>query len=228
MSQMPEIDEVILEKCKDKNNELHMIQKSQIKGFKYENDSEVFDYKQYRNVQLNLRGKKQIENAAITLECCEILKENGFDLDEDIILKGLKTVIHPGRFEKIYEKPTIIFDGGHNEQAIDNLKETIDIYYQKEKKIYVISILKKKDYKRVLDQILDDDNIYIFTSGNDGKLYADNNVLYEYAKQKVKNNEIYKMELDDAIGFCKEKLDCVSFIIGSFYVYGDVVDLLKV
>ena len=125
----------------------------------------------------------------------------------------------------MHQNPTIIFDGGHNEQAIENLKETIDLCYKNAKKIYVISVLKSKDYHKIIEDILDKENVYIFTNGNDKNLFTDKYLMYEYAKQRNDKAEIYEMELEKAIQFCKEKTECVSFVIGSFYIYNDVKNI---
>ena len=222
MEQKTNIDDIIEKTCKEKQNILHMVQQSEIKNQRFEKDREVFDYKQYHNIEVNLKGKRQIQNAALVLECCEILNKNGYLLSEEVIKNGLKTVIHKGRFEEIYQNPIMIFDGGHNEQAIENLKETIDLCYKNANKIYVISVLKSKDYQKIIEDILDKDNVYIFTGGNDENLFTDKHLMYEYAKKINNNAEIYEMDLKEAIQFCKEKRDFVSFIIGSFYIYDDV------
>lgn len=226
MEQEPKIDNIIIQTCKEKHSTLHMISKLEIKNLKFEDSKEIFDYRKYHNMEINLRGKRQIQNATIVLECCDILKNKGYCITEDSIRQGLKTVIHKARFETIYENPTIIFDGGHNEQAIQNLKETINIYYGKTKKIYVISVLKSKDFKTILDDVMEDGNIYIFTNGNDENRYVENYLMYDYAKQISQNVEVYKMELEEAIRFCEKKTDCVSFVIGSFYIYNDVINIL--
>ena len=226
MEQKTNIDDIIEKTCKEKQNILHMVQQSEIKNQRFEKDREVFDYKQYHNIEVNLKGKRQIQNAALVLECCEILNKNGYLLSEEVIKNGLKTVIHKGRFEEIYQNPIMIFDGGHNEQAIENLKETIDLYYKNANKIYVISVLKSKDYQKIIEDILDKDNVYIFTGGNDENLFTDKHLMYEYAKKINNNAEIYEMDLKEAIQFCKEKTEYVSFIIGSFYIYDDVKKIL--
>lgn len=227
MMQKPEIDKIIIKTCQEKQNILHMIAKTEIENVRIENEYEVFDYKQYQNVQINLKGKRQVQNASLVLECCDILKKNGYIIKEETIRSGLRTVIHKGRFETIYENPTIIFDGGHNEQAIENLKETIDIFYKKAKKIYVISVLKSKDYQKILEDILEEDSVYVFTNGNDKNRYTDNHLMFEYAKQINDKIEMYEMELTKAIQFCKEKAEYVSFVIGSFYIYNDVNNDVK-
>ena len=227
IEQKPNIDDIIAETCKEKHNTLHMIQQSEIKNQRFENDREIFDYKQYHDIEVNLKGRKQIQNATLVLECCDILNKNGYFLSEEMIKNGLKTVIHKGRFEIIHQNPTMIFDGGHNEQAIQNLKETIDLYYKKEKKIFIISVLKSKDYKTILDEMIEEESIYIFTNGNDKKIYTDNHLMYTYARHMNQNVEIHDMELEKAVQFCKGKADCVSFMIGSFYIYNDIKKFLK-
>ena len=58
----------------------------------------------------------------------------------------------------IMNNPKIIFDGGHNEDAINNLKETIEMYYPNEQKVYILSSLKTKDYKTVVKILTKDKN----------------------------------------------------------------------
>lgn len=222
VSQNTEIDKIVIEKCKETHNRLHLIHTSEITNLKYEQDKERFSYKQYKNIETNLKGKRQVFNAAIALECCDILKEKEFKIREETMREGLKTVIHKGRFEVIHQNPMMIFDGGHNEQAIENLKGTIEIYYKKAQKIYVISILKSKDYKKILEDIIEEDSIYIFTNGNDKKRFTDNHLMFEYAKQIKDDAKLYEMELEEAIQYCKEKTEYVWVIIGSFYIYEDV------
>ena len=225
MEQTPNIDDIIENTCKEKQNILHMVGQSEIRNQRFENDKEIFDYKQYYNIEVNLKGKRQIQNAALVLECCDILNKKGYFLSEEVIKNGLKTVIHRGRFEVIHQNPPMIFDGGHNEQAIENLKETIDLCYKNDKKIYVISVLKSKDYHKIIEDILDKDNVYIFTDGNDKNLFTDKHLMYEYAKQRNDKVVMYEMDLKEAIEFCKEKTEYVSFIIGSFYIYDNVKKL---
>ena len=110
MEQKTNIDDIIEKTCKEKQNILHMVQQSEIKNQRFEKDREVFDYKQYHNIEVNLKGKRQIQNAALALECCDILNKNGYLLSEEVIKNGLKTVIHKGRFEEIYQNPIMIFD----------------------------------------------------------------------------------------------------------------------
>ena len=226
VEQKPSIQRIIQETCLNKNNELSVIKKADIQNKKYENEFLVFDYKQNKNIKLNLKGDKQFENASICLEAINILKQKGFNISEKAIKEGLQSVIHKARFEIINKNPLIIYDGGHNEEAILNFINTVNTYYKQKEKIYIISILKSKDYKTVLNYLLKDEgSTFIFTSGNNKERYVSSEELYKTAKNITKNDKLYKMNLQEAILYAKKQENKVSFAIGSFYIYEDVKNI---
>lgn len=224
------INDIISQTCNTKNNELHLLKEEDITQYSYGIDFQKFNYKEYKNVEINLKGKKQIYNASVCLECMDILKNKGYDVSDIAVREGLKTVIHKARFEILNESPTIIFDGGHNENAIINLKETINQYYKNENKVFIISILKTKDYRTILKLLLDDkDAIYIFTSGNDkDRFFSKEELYYEAIKYINNDNTLIMRELNEAIDLAaKEHKNRVIFIIGSFYVYKTVIEKIE-
>lgn len=192
------VREIIEETCKIKNNELHLIEERDITNYSFDREFQKIDYKEHKNILISLKGKCQIYNASLCLECIDVLRKKGYKIDEEAVKQGLKTVVHKARFEKINEKPEIIFDGGHNENAIKNVKKMINQYYSNNEKIYIVSILKSKDYKTVVKLLTEDEAILIFTSGNDEKRYVSKEDLFNEAK-KYKNNNIYISDLSEAI-----------------------------
>ncbi len=229
VEQKPCIQRIIEETCLNKNNQLSVVKKADIQNKKCEDEFLVFDYKQNKNIKINLKGEKQFENASICLETINILKQKGFNISEKAIKEGLQSVIHKARFEIINKKPQIIYDGGHNEEAILNFINTVNTYYKQKEKIYIISILKSKDYKTVLNYLLKDEkSIFIFTSGNDEERYVSSEELYKTAKNTTKNDKLYKMNLKEAILYAKKQENKVSFVVGSFYIYADVKNILEI
>lgn len=230
-AQSEDVNQVFIKTCEEKNNKLHLVKESDIENFKYDNDFQYFDYKDMKNIAINLKGLKQINNASICIECIKILRDKGYEISEENLRKGLKSIIHHGRMESLNQNPLIIFDGAHNEPAINNLNKTIDMYYKDYKKTYIISILKAKDYPRILQLLLEkNEGTFIFTNGNSTERYTSNKDLYnESIKYKKENQEIYMKELEEAINEVKSKYDKnnVTFIVGSFYVYGDVIKQIK-
>lgn len=224
-----EVNEIIEDTCKAKNNTLHLIKEQDISNYSYDENYQKFDYKNYKNILVNLKGKKQIYNASICLECMNILKDKGYTINENGIRKGLSTVIHRARFEQLNENPIVIYDGAHNKPAMQNLINSVNMYYKNNKKIFIVSILKTKDYKSMLGELLQDkEAVYIFTSGNSTERYVQGEILANTAKEVMKEANIQVKDLKDALEYViKDCKNYTIFIVGSFYVYGDVIDMLK-
>ena len=225
----PEITEVIQEKCKKEHNKLHLINPENIIDYKYNDYFQSFSYKKYKNIEINLKGKVQTLNATEAIETIDILNRKGFFISEKAIREGLKTVVHRARMEKICDNPCIIFDGGHNENAIKNLKQNVNQYYKNQQRVYIISILKTKDYSTIIKELLEDkDAIFYFTDGVIEKPYVEKEKLKEEAEQYIDSNKINIASLEEALRQTKILYkDRVIFVVGSFYVYKKVMDILK-
>lgn len=223
-SQNSEVDKVIIDTCKRKNNRLHLLSKNDITNYNFDSNYQYFDFKDFKQVPIILKGTKQIQNAAICIECMNVLNNLGYKIKKEAIIDGLKSVVHKARIETLSKNPLIIYDGAHNESAIENLQSVINTYYKNYKKIYVVSVLKRKDYNKMLQLLFQDKNAeFIFTSGNDINRYASSRELFDAALQYKTTQEISMKTLDDAIKYImKYGTNTINFIVGSFYVYGDV------
>ena len=230
LSDDKDVNNKIKETCFNKNNKLHIVKKQDIKNHSYNQEFQQFDYKNYKDIIINLKGEKQLINSSIAIECIEILNKKTYYISEDALREGLRTVIHKGRFEKINDKPLIIFDGAHNKPAIENFIKSCNMYYKAQNKVYVISILKTKDYKMILKDLLKDEkSVFIFTDGNNKKRYLPKEELLNIAKTYTNNQKLYIKDLEDAIDFIKEKyINDVIFFVGSLYIYGTVIKKLEI
>lgn len=224
-----EIVNIIEKKCKEKNNVLHLINNKDIENYTYTEELQKFNYKNYKDIEINLKGQVQTLNAAECLETLTILKQRGFKITEEAIRKGLKTVVHRARMERIHEKPTIIFDGGHNQSAIQNLKQNIKQYYKNQKKVYIISILQTKDYSTIIKELSEDkEAIFYFTDGIEEKPYVSAKELVKKAKEYNCEDRIFNKNLEDAITEAKKLYkDRTIFIVGSFYIYKTVNEIIE-
>ena len=225
----PEIDNVFITECKKKDNNLHIINNSEIVNYYYDNDFQYFDYKNIQNIAVNLKGKVQVKNACLCMEAFDILNKLGYHVSIESIKKGLKTVVHRARMEKLNSRPLIIYDGAHNVPAIKNLQDTIKMYYENKQRIYIISILKRKDYNKMLQLVSEDKNAeFILTSGNNQDTYTSSEELYKCMKEYVSADRIHKKNLNSAIiDVMNGNQDAVTFIIGSFYTYGTVTNVIR-
>ena len=131
--------------------------------------------------------------------------------------------------EKLVNNPCIIFDGGHNENAIRNLKQNIEQYYKNKKRVYIISILQTKDYNTIIKELSEDNEaVFYFTNGVQDRPYVPAKTLKEEAIKYIEEERVNARNLEEAIKEVKEKYkDRTIFIIGSFYVYKNVIKALK-
>ena len=227
--QTPDVDDVFKNECMKKNNQLYIVRECDISNYKYDNNLQYFDYKDMTGLAVNLKGMVQIKNASICIEAINVLRKNGYEISDESVRKGLKTVIHRARMEKLSDKPFIVYDGAHNEPAMRNLKDMVQMYYSDLKRVYIVSILKSKDYRKMLKILAEDkEGKFIFTSGNDSDRYVDKGELYNCMREYANEDRICVMNLEDAIFSTKEfEENTVNLVVGSFYVYGDVVDAIN-
>ena len=226
-----EVLDVIENKCKSTNSKLHLVTKEDCLDYKYDRNLQYFTYKNLKDITMNLKGKKQIYNSTICLKAVEILREKGYKIENTIIINSLKNVIHRARFEKLLDNPEIIYDGAHNKPAIENLIETIDQYYLDKEKAFVVSILGTKDYKTIIKMLVqkyNNDEFY-FTDGVSDRKFIDSSELMKVAKENNENGIYNSGELVKTIEKVTKKYrnsNKIIFIIGSFYIYKEVVDTI--
>ena len=222
----PYVIDIIREKCDEVKNNLHIVKTNEILDYSNKEGKEEFTYKNYYKISTNLKGKVQVYNASEVLECMDILKNKGYEIPEIAIKNGLNTVIHRARMEEISQEPLIIFDGGHNENAIKNLKQNIKEYYLNSKHVYIISILKTKDYKTIIKELAEDkDAIFFLTNGNNKKTYVAKKNLYEEAEKYISSNKLFMYDFKTAVDIAKKVYtDRTIFVVGSFYVYKSLIE----
>ena len=226
-NQSENVNQVFINKCEQVKNKIHIIKDEDIENYKFDKDYQYFDFKDHKNIQLNLRGKAQIRNTALSLEVIDIVRKKGFKIPEEAVRDALTNIVNHGRMELLNKDPQIIFDGAHNIPAMQNLMEMVEMYYPNTNKQYIVSILERKDFEDMLRILSKDKNSrVILTSGNDEMKYASKEHLYECAKEYIPEDRLDKMELKEALVKAKNG-NVLTFVIGSFYVYGTVVETLK-
>jgi dihydrofolate synthase/folylpolyglutamate synthase len=113
-------------------------------------NGEEFDWKMgdqnWSCIQISMIGKHQIENASLAIMAAHLLNDKSqFVIDSTSIRKGIKKAYWPGRFEVIYNYPTVIIDGAHNEEGIHTLvREVKKRYHDKEIHIVFAALRDKK------------------------------------------------------------------------------------
>ena len=121
-----------------------------------------FLYKE-KEYEIGLLGEHQIYNAIVAIEVLEKLSAiNKVKIEYEDIYDGIKETKWLGRLTRVSENPPIYVDGAHNEAAWLFLKGAVNKYFTNKKIIYIIGVLKDKEYTRMVD-ILKDTMNYVIT-----------------------------------------------------------------
>lgn len=144
--QNEEVAKVFAEACKKLNVPFTEVYGDEIKVGRQNLKGQKISYKEYKQMEVPLLGCYQAENAALALEALNMLRKDGLILKDEKIRKGFAQSVWPARFEVLSKKPYIIADGAHNVDAVKKLMETMRFYFTNQRIIYIIGVLKDKDY----------------------------------------------------------------------------------
>jgi dihydrofolate synthase/folylpolyglutamate synthase len=159
MEQPEEAMEVVQRTARERHCRLRVTDRQQItnvkrgKGNAFERQR--FDYKGadgvvYKQLEINLAGSFQLDNALLAVETIRVLQGKGFAITEAALRKGLRETVWRGRFCVIARKPLFVVDGAHNEDAARKLAQSVEFYFTNRRIIYIMGILRDKEYEKVI------------------------------------------------------------------------------
>lgn len=222
----PDAETVISEKAKKLGCEYRKKDLSQLKNTKYGINGSVFDFGNIKNIEIPLVGAFQPENAASVIEAISILNRHGLNISEKALKSGLSKVRWKGRFEVLHRHPTVIFDGGHNEEgiaaAIKSAKLCLD-----QRPIVISGVLRDKDHKKMAAEISEIANtVFTVTPSSPRALDA-----IEYAGDYLNTHvlAIPCASFDEAVSrgyLLAEQTDIPLLCVGSLYSYPDFKNAL--
>ena len=117
---------------------------------KYGLEQQSFDYLDYKKCRIHISGVWQPENAAVAIEAACQLQNMGYHIPKEAVYQGLKNARWPGRFTILSKNPLFIMDGAHNEDAAKKLRKSFETYLKGKPLIFIIGVLKDKEYDKIL------------------------------------------------------------------------------
>ena len=181
----------------------------------------VFDWPGLPEVNLLMKGKHQIKNATLAYAILQYLKQKRiFNISDVNIYRGMRQAFWKGRFEVIHNHPAIILDGAHNLEGMTQLCETVKMLYPNKRHLFVVSILKDKDYKAMLD-VLDEVADYVyFTTFNYPRAQSAKAQYEAFNRLNSTYSEDFNLLIDQLLDELEED-DCV-IITGSLYFISEI------
>jgi len=141
----PEVEDVFTGTCAAQGAKLHKADFGRIKSIEYSLNGTKFSPEPYGTVELPLIGAYQPKNALVAVTAAELLREKGYIISDNDIIKGISSVKWPGRFEILGREPVFILDGAHNPQGIEAAAESIRRHFGGRKVVFLFGVSADKD-----------------------------------------------------------------------------------
>ena len=227
LRQEPAAMRVIEERASEEGCGLTVADPAKAGHVRYGLERQRFDYGGYKNMEISLAGRYQIDNAVLALEALEALAKKGFPVREDRLRKGFLEARWPGRFTVIARRPYFVADGAHNEDAAKRLAESLQFYFAKKRIVYIMGMFRDKEYEKViaLTQGLASQIITVAAPGNPRALSS-----YELAQAVLKYHPDVTAadSLEEAVetAYLMAERDDVIVAFGSLAFLGRLMDIV--
>jgi dihydrofolate synthase/folylpolyglutamate synthase len=174
------------------------------------------------NVETALAGRFQHENGAIALAALELLRGEGWSIDEDAIRRGFAEVCWPGRFDRVWERPLVILDCAHNELSVQALLDTIDLELGPEvRPRLVFGCLEDKQWQRMAEMLAPRMKSVILTRAKPKRPMNPDGLLPMFARWAPSRIIYEPLDAIDA-AMSESGPDDVVLVTGSVYLVGEM------
>lgn len=186
-----------------------------------------FDFDEWKNVELELLGLYQGENASNVLCAVKLLRELGISIPDSAVRNGLKNARWQARFELLSNDPIIIFDGAHNPEGIDAAVRTVKHYFGSQKVCILTGVMKDKNYEYIASRLSQIANrAFTLTPDNPRALSStDYAITLSHYGIRASAYENVCDAFKEARSFAAVN-DIPLICLGSLYMYGEIFNLI--
>jgi dihydrofolate synthase/folylpolyglutamate synthase len=229
-----ETKSIFIDKTKEMNSQIYFADDEyQVNNYSYF----ILNNQQFLEIMLNktvkskpiklcseLLGLYQLKNIKTVLKAVDILKMNGFKLNQSNIKNGVANVVSNtglmGRWQILSKNPLMVCDTAHNEDGIKDVLNQISLTPH-QKLHFVLGMVNDKEIDKVL-KMLPIEAEYYFCKANIPR-GLDQNILKEKAERNNLKGESYN-SVQKAIKAARKTAnnDDMIFIGGSTFVVAEV------
>lgn len=221
---------IIKDRAAELNSPLTVTEHDRVRNIKYSLSGTEFEFDLFSSnhkLRLPLLGLYQPRNCAVALTALEVLKDLGLSIDASSAADGLSRTVWRGRFEILSREPLIIYDGAHNPHGMNMCVKSIEQYLGRKINV-LMGVMADKNYDLMLDMLCPYvDTAFTVTPDNPRALHADK--LAECFRERDVNVSCFESidsGVKSAVSQSKES-GLPLVILGTLYMYRDIVDALK-
>jgi dihydrofolate synthase/folylpolyglutamate synthase len=172
----------------------------------------------------DMLGKHQFQNAAVAIAIAELLRDEGFDIQNDAVCIGLGVASHPGRLEYIGR---FLLDGAHNAAGARALREYLDEFITRPITI-IFGAMKGKDVAEMAKILFPAARRVILTQPANSRAMSPDELLSSVAETCDPDLLSLSGSVEEAVHMATAVADRDEVILatGSLYLVGEVKNIL--
>lgn len=218
---------VIESACKAKGAELFSPDFELIKGLEARGEGIRFSYGEQHGLEVAFNADYQSKNASAVVEAVGLLRAKGFEIDDTALRNGLAKVRWPARFEKLSEKPLLIFDGGHNPNGVAAAVGSFGFKYPEAKPVVLLGIMADKDHREVIELLVPLAKSFVAVRPQNPRALDAESLCAEIVSAGGKCVAAGSVEAGVRLALEAAGEDGAVFALGSLYMYGEIVEALS-
>ena len=106
---------------------------------------------EYGEIFLPLYGKRQAQNAALSLATAEVFLEG--IIPEEVVEDAFGQLVIPGRLEILSRGPVVLVDGAHNKDSANHLAETVNDVFPESRRILIVGTLEPHSPQEIFTEL---------------------------------------------------------------------------
>ena len=185
-------------------------------------------HSKFEHLRVPLPGEHQALNCGLALAMLDKLKTQGYEIDDEKAMDGLRDVSLVGRMEIVCGDPRIIVDAAHNAASIRALVQAIGQHVPYDSMVVIFGCNSDKDVRGMLHELQYGADKVVFTRSNSPKAVFPQDLADMYTEMCGKMCQT-AMSIGEAVRIArsavsKEDLICIT---GSFYLVGQAKEQLQ-
>jgi dihydrofolate synthase/folylpolyglutamate synthase len=221
--QKDSVFEVINSVCSAKTARLHMVNFNHIEVLSSDMQGQILNYEHFKNIKISLLGEYQQKNAAVALKTIEVLVNKGWQINEQKVKEGMINAKWPGRFEVLNRNPYFIVDGAHNPNGVQALADNIEAYFKDRKVIFIIGVLRDKNYKEMMNRIASYGKKFIVVPPENQRALSQSELaLFLSGSFEIDVMEVVDVRAGIDLALAMASEDDIIIAFGSLYMTGSI------
>ena len=169
-----------------------------------------------------LAGRFQLQNALNAVAAARLLRDQGFQVSDDAIRRGVSEAVWPGRLEKLQSRPDVYLDGAHNPGAARELAAFCAENFSRRRIFVIYGALRDKAVDEIAGILFPAATEVIFTEPRTSRAISAAQLAEMAGHHAGKTSTIADAEQALDYVLSKASPDDAIFVTGSLYLVGQI------